>query len=164
MKSYFFYVENKIYIYVRIPWYWTHTELNPLSYSHYTLQCIKLYKERKNIRKKNQFYAWKKKINAILKWVQSPVGFNSTPTLYTCNKLLKGIWGIVEKVWTEWMLKSAPQEMSAQREIIQDCHPVNHLNHSSHNRPSLNNWLKLLKNFFNRSLYEDKKIQKKFKN
>ena len=45
-------------------------------YSYFKLQCIKLDKEKKNLREKNQFYAYKKHLRQFLKmgsvpfWVQ----------------------------------------------------------------------------------------------
>ena len=43
-------------------------------FSYYNLQCIKLDKRIKNLRKKSV-------LTQFLKWVQSRVGFNFTPTI-----------------------------------------------------------------------------------
>ena len=50
-------------------------------YSYYNLQCIKLDKERKNVRKEISFMHTKIFLRNFEKWVQSRVVFNSTPTL-----------------------------------------------------------------------------------
>ena len=47
-------------------------------YSYCNLKCIKLDKERKNVRKKISFIHTKKHLTKI--WVQYLIGFISTPT------------------------------------------------------------------------------------